>query len=140
MTIASVNVDIVRQAYAALKTRELHTILQLSVPDFEIEQSTEVPWGGHYRGLTGLQQFIVRSTQHIDAVMTPEQLIGAGGDVVAIGRSRGVTRASGRSFDVAAVHVWTLRDGKLARFQAYIDHAPMLDALGARYAPVATVQ
>jgi ketosteroid isomerase-like protein len=127
--VSAENVDIVREAYDAVRTRQLQTVLQLAAPDLEIEQSSDIAWGGRYRGLAGLQQFMVRLTQHVDSVMTPDQYIDAGEQVVAVGRSRGTTRASGRYFDVPAVHVWTLKDGKLARFQAYIDHPAMVSAL-----------
>ena len=40
-------------------------ILQLAAPEFEIEQSTEVSWGGQYLGVGGLRQYMVRVTQHI---------------------------------------------------------------------------
>jgi ketosteroid isomerase-like protein len=125
------NVEIVRRAYDAIRTRQLQTILQLAAPDLEIEQSSEISWGGRYHGLAGLQQFMVRLTQHVDSEMTPDQYIDAGDQVVAVGYTRGTTRGAGRTFEVPAVHVWTLRDGKLTRFQAYIDHPAMRSALNA---------
>ena len=39
-------------------------------------------------------------------------------------------RANGASFDIPEVHVWELRDGKVVRYQVYIDTPAMLDALG----------
>jgi ketosteroid isomerase-like protein len=125
------NVDIVRSAYQALAMRQLQKILQLAAPDLQVEQSPDLPWGGHYRGIAGLQQFMVRLTQHVDSVMTPELFVDAGDQVVAVGRTRGTARRSGLTFDASAVHVWTLREGKLAHFQGFVDHAPILSALGA---------
>ena len=40
-------------------------------------------------------------------------------------------RESGRPLDVPFVHVWTVRDGTLCRFQDYTDTAKVLHALGA---------
>ena len=50
-------------------------------------------------------------------------------DVVQTGRTRGTVRANGASFDIPEVHVWELRDGKVVRYQVYIDTPAMLDAL-----------
>jgi uncharacterized protein len=36
---------------------------------------------------------------------------------------------NGASFDIPEVHVWELRDGKIVRFQVYIDTPAMLDVL-----------
>jgi len=52
--------------------------------------------------------------------------------VVAVGRTRGIARATGQPFDVAAVHLWTLRDGKIAAVRAFVDHPTMLAALESR--------
>jgi ketosteroid isomerase-like protein len=123
------NVAFVRRAYEAMRMRQLQTIVQLAASDLEIEQSSELPWGGRYHGLAGLRQFMVRLTHHVDSVMTPDEYIDAGDQIVAVGRTRGTARETGASFEVAAVHVWTIRDGKLARFQAYIDHPAMNSAL-----------
>jgi uncharacterized protein len=38
-------------------------------------------------------------------------------------------RATGASFDVPEVHVWELCDGKVVRYQSYIDTPAMLEAL-----------
>lgn len=123
------NVEIVRGAYEALVTRQLQKILQLAAPDLEIEQSDELAWGGRYVGVAGLRQFMVRLTQHVDSMMRPEYFIDAGAQVVAVGRTRGTARATGLTFDAPAVHVWTLRAGKLARFQAFTDHPTLRAAL-----------
>jgi ketosteroid isomerase-like protein len=32
--------------------------------------------------------------------------------------------------DAATIHIWTLRDGKAVRFEAYHDEASWLDAMG----------
>jgi ketosteroid isomerase-like protein len=53
--------------------------------------------------------------------ITPEQLIGSGATVAAIVRYTGTGKATGKPLDVPVVHVWDIRDGKLARFRQFID-------------------
>ncbi len=65
----------------------------------------------------------------IDSRVTIERFIDAG-DHVAVGRTRGRTRAGGVAFDLAVVHVWTVRDGRLAGLEVYIDTPAMREALG----------
>ncbi|HEY4810869.1 MAG TPA: hypothetical protein VIH71_07410 [Solirubrobacteraceae bacterium] len=41
--------------------------------------------------------------------------------VAAIVRYTGTGKATGKALDEPAVHVWEIRDGKLARFRQFID-------------------
>jgi ketosteroid isomerase-like protein len=59
----------------------------------------------------------------------PERFIDAGDCAVQVGRTRGRVHATAKTFDVAGVHAWTLRDGMVVRYGASIDHPAMLPAL-----------
>ncbi len=50
--------------------------------------------------------------------------------MVQIGRTRGRVRATGNEFDVPETHVWTVEDGRVTRFESYIDTPKMREALG----------
>ena len=127
--MAGSNVELVRTVYESFAARQFQQVIQLASPDLQIEQSPEISWGGRYSGVEGMRQFMVRLAQHVDSVMTPDYFVDAGEHVVAIGRTRGTARATGRVFDVPAVHVWTVSGGKFTRFQAFIDHPAMRLAL-----------
>lgn len=58
-----------------------------------------------------------------DFTVTPHDFITEGDTVVVLGRYRGKFNATGRLLDAQFVHVWTLRDGKITRFQQYADTA-----------------
>jgi ketosteroid isomerase-like protein len=62
----------------------------------------------------------------IDSTVTV-RFIDAGDHVAAVGRTRGRTRAGSAAFDLAVVHVWTVRD---TRLEVYIDTPAMREALG----------
>jgi ketosteroid isomerase-like protein len=53
--------------------------------------------------------------------VTPEEYIGSDATVAAIVRYTGTGKATGKTLDEPAVHVWEIRDGKLARFRQFID-------------------
>jgi ketosteroid isomerase-like protein len=59
----------------------------------------------------------------------PEEFIAGGEHVVAIGRIVGTTRRGGVPVDVAFVHVWTVREGRLQRLRAFTDTATLAQAL-----------
>jgi hypothetical protein len=66
----------------------------------------------------------------VDVRVDVADLVEAGDTVVAIGHIRGYVRATGASFDVHLVHVWTVREGRLIGLDARLDLAAMLGALG----------
>ena len=52
------------------------------------------------------------------------------GHLVQIGHTRGTVRETGARFDVLETHVWTVEDGKVKRFESYVDAAKVRAALG----------
>jgi ketosteroid isomerase-like protein len=124
------HLDTIRRVYEAMTSRDANTMQELFAPDITLRQSPELPWGGEYEGIDGAFTFFLKLVEHIDSQVTTESLFAAGDHVVQSGRTRGAVRANGASFDVAEVHVWELRNGKVIGFQAYIDTPAMLDALG----------
>ncbi|HEY8745650.1 MAG TPA: nuclear transport factor 2 family protein, partial [Chloroflexota bacterium] len=67
--------------------------------------------------------------------IVPEEFLGSGERIAVVGRCTATARETGRSLDVPFVHVWTVRDGTLCRFQDYTDTAQVLRALGAIETP-----
>ena len=123
------NVDIVRKAYASYASGDTATVFSLLDPEIEITQTMELPWGGHYKGPAEAKQFFAKIFKSVEAMPTPESYIPAGESVVAIGRLRGRARKSGKPIDLAIVHVWKITQGRIVRFDAYIDTPAMQAAL-----------
>jgi ketosteroid isomerase-like protein len=123
------NVATIERVYHALAARDASAIQEVFAPDVTIRQSPELPWGGDYEGLDGAFTFFLTLVEHIESQVTTESLFAAGDHVVQTGRTRGTVRANGASFDIPEVHVWELRDGKVVRYQVYIDSPAMLEAL-----------
>lgn len=57
-----------------------------------------------------------------------ERLLDAGDDVVAIGGYHGHHRRSGKSFKVRTAHLWTVKDGKISRFEQFTDTRRLAEA------------
>ncbi len=121
--------ELVRNIYDAYARRDLAAALSRFSPEVEFVQTDLLPWGGSYRGIVGAQASLGKLLAHVDSRVEVEEMFSAGDQVVAIARTRGTARASGAAFDLRAVHVWTVVEGSVLRFEAYIDTPAMLSAL-----------
>ena len=63
---------------------------------------------------------------------TERYIEGEEGHVVAFGHTWGRVRATGREFGVPETHLWTVKEGKVVRIEAYIDTPMMRGALSFR--------
>ncbi len=124
------DVDRVAEIYAAFGKRNVAAVLELMAPEVEIRQSPELPWGGVYRGVEGVKQFIANLAENLDHRLSVDHLIDAGDHVVAVGRTIGKARKTNLEFDIPFVHVWTVAEGQISAFEPYIDNPTMLTALG----------
>ncbi len=121
---------VVRRVYAAYARRDGSQALALMAPDVVIRQSETLPWGGTYRGREEAGAFLAKLTAAVESLVEVERYLETGADIVAIGRTRGTARATGRSFDAPVVHVWNVRDGAVTLFHALVDEPPIRAALG----------
>jgi ketosteroid isomerase-like protein len=129
--MAEDNVDTIRRIYEAMKARDASVLQEILAPDVSIWQTPELPWGGSHEGHDGAFTFFLTLVEHIRSEVATENLYAAGNHVVQTGRTRGTVVANGATFDVPEVHLWELRDGKVVRFEVYIDTPAMLAALNA---------
>jgi len=127
--MSSNNVEVVAALYRAFASRDFAALPRLISPAITVRQTELLPWGGTFEGFAGFQRFTELLLGNVDSLVTPEEYVDAGDRVVAIARTLGHVRKNGAPFDLRAVHVWELRDGKAIRFEAYIDTPAMLDAL-----------
>jgi ketosteroid isomerase-like protein len=131
-------VETVRKIYgfnwAAVGTREvaLEELAEIIEPDFESKMSEETG-GRTLRGVVELRQFGEALEQDFEQLAyEPRDFIeGKDGRVVVLGRVSGVGRASRLPLAGEFGHVWTIRDGKAAKVEAYLDRDRALKAAGA---------
>ena len=124
------NIAIIQELYEAFATEGLDRVLELCDPECVVVQDEALPWGGRHQGIDGVATFGALLGGTIHSVVTDGELFEAGDRVIQYGRSRGTVLASGVTFDMPEVHVWTVRDGKVTAAEFYIDTPAMLRALG----------
>ena len=124
------DVNVVKGVYEAFGRGDVEAVFGLSHPEVEVYQSSRLPWGGRYSGHAGLGEFLGRLTGAIESeVETGRFIDDEEGHVVQMGRTRGTVKATGRKFDVSETHVWTVEEGRVTRFESYIDTKAMREAL-----------
>jgi hypothetical protein len=64
-------------------------------------------------------------------VVHPKTFHDAGKVVVMEGRAMGTNKKTGHSLHAQVCHVWTLKDGKVTKFQQYVDTAHLREVMGA---------
>jgi uncharacterized protein len=117
------NVEFVKSIYGAFAQGDVPTVLGAFADDIEWFEAEGMPYGGVYSGPEAVAQNVFGPiTEDVDgfALVTGE-FIASGESVAAVVRYTGTGKATGKTLDVPAVHVWDIRDGKLARFRQFID-------------------
>ena len=125
------DVDVVRDVYAAMAARDVERLFELLDETCVITQDPGLPWGGRHVGHQGFATFGATLTGTIDSVVTTDATFVADGEVIQVGRTAGSVVATGAPFDVAEVHRWTVREGKVVAAHFAIDTPAMLAALAA---------
>jgi ketosteroid isomerase-like protein len=102
-------------------------------PEFVWDMTTFRGWpeAQTYAGIEGAREFMATWVDAWDDwELEIEALHDAGDSVVAIVRQRGRAKSTGMPVDMHFAQVWTFRDGKQIRMQAYDDPAEALRAHG----------
>ena len=120
--------------YAAFGRGDLAFILERCAADILWESNCDpdrVPWGGRREGPEGVTAFFQNLIGHLDfEVFEPGPPHANGNTVFVLGRTRARHKHAGQGvFDCEWVHVFTLADGRLDRFQEFYDTAAVERAL-----------
>jgi ketosteroid isomerase-like protein len=133
---AEQNTQVVKDAYAAFLRGDIAAILASVADDVEWEgvKGAEgvVPQAGVRHGKAAVAQFF----QQVDETITfetfePREYVADGDTVVAIGRYSGKAKPTGRGLAGDFAMVFTVRDGKVARFREFTDSAMLVRAFTA---------
>jgi ketosteroid isomerase-like protein len=125
INLSQQNVGIVHSLYEAFAKGDVPTVLGAFTPDAEWREADNFPYadGNPYVGPGAILQgvFMRLATEWDGFGAHPAQFLDAGDTVVVTGRYAGAYKATGKSIDAQFAHVWTLANGKVARFQQYAD-------------------
>ncbi|CCG04377.1 nuclear transport factor 2 family protein [Blastococcus saxobsidens] len=129
------SVQFVKSLYEAFAQGDVPTVVGAMDEDIEWYEAEGNPWHpGH--AFVGSQQVVenvfARLAQEFEDFRIDCRRFLADGDTVVVEARYSATRhrATGKPLDVQAAHVWDLRNGKLVRFQQYVDTRRLADVMG----------
>lgn len=120
-----------RAAYAAFEVGDVPAVLGALAEDIEWTEAEGFPTAGTYRGQDEVVHgvFMPLVEEYEGFTVKPEAFVGEGDTVVSVGWYEGHYKATGKVARARFAHVWTVRDGKVARFEQIVDSATFNQAL-----------
>ena len=125
-------IEIVRSFYDALGRGDVPAVLASLHEKLEWTEAERFPYysGTWHSPQEVLDKLFVPLSRDWDGFSAKaHEFIADGGRVVSLGTYAGKSKATGKSMTSPFAHVWTVRDGKLAKFNMYTDTAKVLAAL-----------
>ena len=120
------NKQLIMRGYQMFQDGNIDGLLQLFSDDIEwLGYQTEfVPFSRDYHGKQDVARFFAELSEAQEAdLFEPQELIAEGDRVMVMGTAQWIVRATGKQYGYPWVHAFTVRDGKITRFQQYYDSA-----------------
>lgn len=131
------NVNLLTSLYDAFGRADVPTVLAAMSPEIQWHEAESNPdmasgeaWVGPDAVLKNL--FMKLGAEWDGFSVHPKSFHGAGDSVIVEVRYSDTYKATGKSMDTQACHVWDVKGGKVTRFQQYVDTAKLQDVMGAR--------
>ena len=127
------NVDVVRKAYEAFGRGDIPAVVEAFDPNIEwVSPVGQYRIGGVHKGPDAIVKNFFMQLGELwgDTLdVTPKELIDAGGDrVFALGTVVGKGQATGKMVETPYIHSFTLKNGKVTRFEEFLDTATINQA------------
>ena len=131
------NVTLVKGVYDAFGRGEIPTVLGAMSGDikwYEAEGNPYMPSGKAWVGPDAiLNNLFMRIGAEWDGfTVHPNTFYSAGNSVIVEARYTGTYKPTGKTLDAQACHVWDVDNGKVTRFQQYVDTAQLQDVIGTK--------
>lgn len=129
------NLEVVEAAFDAYYRGDVEALVDLADPGLVISQPAEAPETQTFHGPRGLIEAIDAWAGEWDDLRTQRLRTHAAGDhVVTTVHQRGRGKASGAEVEGTFTFVFTVKEGKLVRWQMFVDEARALKAVGLLHA------
>jgi uncharacterized protein len=113
------DVDLIRTTYESFGRGDIPAVMANLAEDIEWNAPDVLPHGGHARGHEGVGQFFAGLGDHwTDFGLEIEEIVD--GDRAVLGRGRASGTLNGSATRYGFVHAFTIRDGKVVRFDEYV--------------------
>ena len=129
------NKALVIPGYRHFKEGNIQGVLDTYADDIEwVGNKLEgVSFSGTYRGKEGAAEYFKKIHEVTERLQfEPTEFVSEGNKVVVIGHSTRKVRTTGITYSTPWVHVITVQDGKIARFEIYDNSAAIASAFSAK--------
>jgi ketosteroid isomerase-like protein len=130
--MSAANIAFVQSLYAAFGRGDIATIIKGLTSDVVWSvngRSKDYPLLGSWRGPSEVQRFFQGVAEHEEATeFSPREFFAAEDRVFVLGHYAWKIRKTGRPVSSDWVHVFTIRGGKVVRFQEFNDTAQFAEA------------
>jgi ketosteroid isomerase-like protein len=120
------NTQLVKQAYAQFLRGDISGLLETMHDDvqWELPHIENVSFSGARRGKDQVAQFFSELNRQQQALQfEPREYVAQGDKVIVLGHYAWTVKSTDRRYEGDWVHVFTVRDGKLAAFREFGDTA-----------------
>src|SRR6185437_934905 len=124
------NLEIVRSTYEGKNSEENgRNLAAYAAENIVWTEANGFPYGGTYTGLDAIGKNVFRrlATEWTDYTFTPEGYVAEGDKVVAYGTYTAVNKRTGKPLKARVAHLWQLKDGKIIRFEQFVDSQTVND-------------
>jgi ketosteroid isomerase-like protein len=131
------NVDVVRTGYEAFGRGDIIGLLAQLDPHVEwlTPGPADLPTAGQRRGHDAVGEFFQTLSGLLDVErFEPKQFVAQGDMVIVIGDDTSRVKATGTRLEFRFVHAFTVRNGKVVRFEEFLDVSPLVAELRAAQA------
>ncbi|MEM7125207.1 MAG: nuclear transport factor 2 family protein [Chloroflexota bacterium] len=124
------NVEIIKNLYEAFAAGDMDTVLAVIEPNVVWVESEGIPYGGVFNGIDAVVEGVFNSlgTDWENFTANVDTYIDAGDKVITQGHDSGTYKATGKSMSAPTASIWTLEDGKVVRFEQYINTLNVVEA------------
>lgn len=124
------NLELVQQFYGHIGAGNIEGVLGCVADDIDIINPLpdHIPFGGTYKGKDGLLAYLGALGESIEMGLEIDKFLSDGDTVVVIGVESSSTRATDTAYRMPYVHVLTVTDGKITRFDEYNQYKEMAEA------------
>ena len=131
------NVSLLKNLYDAFGRGDIPAVLGVMSTDirwYQAENNPYRPSGEAWVGPDAVMNnlFMKLGAEWDGFAVHPTSFHSAGGSVIVEARYSGTYKPTGKSMNAQVCHVWDVKDGKVTRFQQYVDTAKFQDVMGVR--------
>jgi uncharacterized protein len=119
----SANLTLLRSTYEGLSGENATRLLNALTPDAEWIEAPGFPYAGTYVGAEAIVAGVFQrlATEWIDYRAKAHHYLEQGDQIAAFGVYSGTYKATGRAMRASFAHLYTFKDGKIARMVQYVD-------------------